>query len=91
MKARVFVTHMRPEPFIGTIWPLLDDHAHTPVLGYLNRGGTLDENGMLFANRCTWAHIVAAAVAIGREAGDWLTAEELSALAGEADPAVLFR
>ena len=33
----------------------------TRFLGYIGRGGTLDVGGMLFANRCTWAHVVAAA------------------------------
>jgi phosphoketolase len=61
---RVFLTHSRPEPFIGTVWPLVTNVALTPVLGYTNQGGTLNEDGMLIANRCTWAHAVAS-VAIG--------------------------
>ena len=38
--------------------------AKTRALGYISRGGTLDVAGMLFANRCTWAHAVDAAAAV---------------------------
>jgi phosphoketolase len=90
-EVRVFLTHTRPEPFIGMVWPLLTNMALTPVLGYINHGGTLDVDGMLFANRCTWAHVVAAAaVGFGREPSEWLTQNETAALAGKGDPAVLF-
>ncbi len=89
--ARVFVTHTRPAPFVGTIWPLLTDAVTTPVLGYIGRGGTLNENGMLFANRCTWAHVVAAAtVALGESADTLLNVAEYAALLSEARPAAIF-
>jgi hypothetical protein len=56
-------------------------------LGYTNRGGTLDVAGMLFANRCTWAHAVASAAAtLGIEAREWLDEREREALAARADP-----
>ena len=89
--ARVFVTHTRPGPYIGTVWPLLTDPVQTPVLGYINRGGTLNAMGMLFANRCTWAHVVAAAAAgLGESPDMLLSATELAALMGTGDPAPLF-
>lgn len=88
---RVFVTHTRPEPFIGTIWPLLRNPVQTPVLGYVNRGGTLDEKGMLFANRCTWVHVLAAAaVGLGDQPEVWLNEAELGALMGECAPSAIF-
>lgn len=88
---RVFVTHTRPEPFIGTLWPLLRNPVQTPVLGYVNRGGTLDEKGMLFANRCTWVHVLAAAaVGLGDQPEVWLNEAELGALMGESDPSAVF-
>jgi phosphoketolase len=34
------------------------------ALGYINRGGTLDVAGMLFANRCTASHAVDAALTL---------------------------
>jgi phosphoketolase len=89
--ARVFLTHTRPEPLIGTVWPLLSDPVQTPVLGYINHGGTLDEAGMLFANRCTWAHAVAAAtVALGEPPDTQLNEDEYAALIGRGDPAAIF-
>lgn len=89
---RVFLTHTRPEPLLGIIRPLDTGKGQTRVLGYINHGGTLDVAGMLFANRCTWAHAVAAvADALGLQSSDLLTTEELAAIHGEADPApVLF-
>jgi hypothetical protein len=61
-------------------------------LGFVNHGGTLDDSGLLFVNRCTWTHAVSAiADALGRPPGDLLTAEELSAIRGEADPVHVLR
>lgn len=91
-EVRVFLTHTRPEPYIGILWPLLDNEAGTPVLGYVNQGGTLDEDGMLFANRCTWAHVIAsAATGLGELPEVLLNEAEFAALAGQGDPQVLFR
>lgn len=89
---RVFLTHTHPEPFLGIIRPLDTGNSQTRALGYINHGGTLDVAGMLFANQCTWAHIVTAvADALGLQPSDLLTAEELAANYGEADPApILF-
>lgn len=88
--SRIFLTHCRPEAFMGTIRPLDTGPQSTAVLGYINRGGTLDEDGMLFANRTTWAHAVEkAAHAVGRDVSDLLSAEELAALQGVGDPSVL--
>ena len=58
--------------------------------GYLNRGGTLDPFGMLFANRCTWAHLLGSAASLlRREAGAFLAADEAAAVLGQGDPNVL--
>ena len=58
--------------------------------GYSNRGGTLDVRGMLFANRCTWAHLAhSSARAGGLDPDSLLTRDELAAVAGVGDPAVL--
>jgi phosphoketolase len=51
---------MRPEVARGHLWPLLPDALNSEVRGYRNRGGTLDEAAMLFANSSTWAHILLA-------------------------------
>lgn len=90
--ARVILGHTRPEPLLGLLRPLDTGPERTRALGYLGRGGTLDVAGMLFANRCTWAHAVdAAAAALGRDPAELLEAEELAAVRGEAAPAVLWR
>jgi len=91
-RARVFVTHTRPEPFLGAVRPLDTGPPTTVALGYRNRGGTLDANGMLFANGCTWAHIVAAAAkTVALPLSDLLTDDEISAVNGRRAPSgVLF-
>lgn len=84
---RVFLTHTRPEPMLGLLRPLDNGVKTTRVLGYLNRGGTLDVAGLLFANRCTWAHAVAAvATALDKNIGDLLTPKEIAAVNGTGDP-----
>ena len=48
--------------------------------------------GLLFANRCSWAHTVAAALAVlGRPLDDALHADEQIALAGRGDPHLITR
>jgi phosphoketolase len=87
---RVLFCHTRPEPMLGALRPLDLGPARTRALGYCNRGGTLDSFGMLFANRCTWAHGLAALAELrGVAAGEWLSAEELAAVEGRGDPQVL--
>jgi hypothetical protein len=57
------------------------------ALGFLNQGGTLNTAGMLFVNRCTWAHIVAEAVRLLGLVGEkFLSPEEWEALAGKRSP-----
>lgn len=81
------MTHTRPEVLIGTLQPLHTGCDRTGALGYINHGGTLNVPGMLFVNRCTWAHILAETARVldmPREA--LLTAPELAALDGKACP-----
>ncbi len=88
--ARVFLVHTRPEPFLGAVRPLDTGPGRTRALGFINRGGTLDVGGLLFANRCTWAHAVAAAAEVlGRPIEDFLDREELAAVRGAGDPAAV--
>jgi phosphoketolase len=87
---RVLLTHMRPEVARGHLWPILRDARANVVLGYRNRGGTLDEAGMLFANQATWAHVVqAAAQLLGKPLGDLLSGAEIAAVQGSGDPRCL--
>lgn len=87
---RVFITHTRPEPFVGALRRIDTGPATTEALGFLNRGGTLDIDGMLFANRSTWAHVVAAAgrvleIPVAR----LLDVDEIAAIEGHGDPALI--
>ncbi|QSP95289.1 xylulose 5-phosphate 3-epimerase [Marinobacter salinisoli] len=89
---RVALTHMRPEVFRGHLSPLFPKPERARVLGYLNRGGTLNEAGMLFANRCSWAHTLAAcALTMKKPPGEWLSAAELAAVEGRGTPSVITR
>lgn len=87
---RILLTHMRPEVARGVLWPLFPDTRLSGVLGYRNRGGTFDEPGMLFANRSTWANVLAScARVLNMPRTALLTSEEAATLAGKGDPQVL--
>ena len=87
---RILLTHTRPEPMTGLLRRIDEGPGRLRALGYLSRGGTLDVPGMLFANRCTWAHAVDAAMTIAglRQTG-LLTEDERRAIEGTGDPSVL--
>lgn len=89
---RVFITHLRPEPFLGALRRIDTGPATTRALGFINRGGTLDIDGLMFANRCTWAHVllgVASVLALPPSA--LLDATELAAAQGHGDPTHLWK
>jgi len=89
---RVALTHMRPEVFRGHLHTLFPDPGHSRVLGYINRGGTLNEAGMLFANHCSWGHALAACASVlDKPPGEWLSSAELAAVEGRGDPALITR
>ena len=85
--ARIFVTHTRPEPLTGILQQLNTGSDKTAALGFIGNGGTLTVPGMLFVNRCTWAHIlaeVARILSLPRES--LLSFKELTALDQEISP-----
>lgn len=85
VQARVFLVHTRPEVILGHLRTLDLGPDKTAALGYINRGGTLDVNGLLLANRCSWAHLLQqVAEQLDVPLSEWLSADELAALAGEA-------
>jgi len=85
--ARIFVTHTRPQTILGVLHPHTTGSAHTAALGYVAQGGTLTTSGMLFVNRCSWAHILGeAARLLGIPPEGLLASEELAALDGRAAP-----
>ena len=84
---RVIVTHTRPEPMTGILRRIDGGQDRTHILGYRNRGGTLDVAGMLFANGCTWTHIVHSAAKLLATGPDTLLeSEEIAAIEGRGDP-----
>lgn len=88
--ARVVVSHTRTELLAGVLRRIDTGRERMLYLGFNNRGGTLDTFGMLFANRCTWAHILDAAAKAARvEVAAWLSESELAAARGHGDPQVL--
>lgn len=72
----------------GVLRPLDTGPMRTRVLGYVNRGGTLSTPGMLFANRCTWAHaLVAVAEGLAKLPDAFLSQAEWQAVIGVGEPA----
>lgn len=87
---RILVTHTRPEMMTGLLRRLDEGPRLFRAHGYLSRGGTLDAQGMLFANRCTWAHLImSAASLLGVPLERFLSPSELAAATGRGDPGVL--
>lgn len=85
--ARVFVTHTRPEPLLGTLRRLDTGPEQTAALGYINEGGTLDAEGLLYRNRSNWAHVLRAAARMLRmPEEELLSEEEIAALDGRRSP-----
>jgi phosphoketolase len=83
---RIFVSHTRPEVLLGTLFPLSTGQA-TVAHGYVNRGGTLTTEGLLFVNRSSWAHVVeSAARLLRRPVETLLEPDEVDALAGRRSP-----
>ncbi|MDR9424545.1 MAG: xylulose 5-phosphate 3-epimerase [Marinobacter sp.] len=92
MHRRVALTHMRPEVFRGHMHTLFPHSGYSRVLGYINRGGTLNESGMLFANHCSWGHALAACAAVlEKPPGEWLSSAELASVEGRGDPSIITR
>jgi phosphoketolase len=86
VRARVFLTHTRPEALLGVLQPLHTGPG-TAGLGFTNHGGTLSTGGMLFVNRATWAHCLEqAARVMAMGPSEFLTEEELAALEGRTSP-----
>ncbi|RPD88459.1 xylulose 5-phosphate 3-epimerase [Luteimonas sp. 100069] len=87
---RVLLSHTRPEPMLGVLRRIDEGPARMTALGYISRGGTLDVPGMLFANRCTWAHAVDAAASLAGWSRESVLGEAaLRAIDGVGNPADL--
>jgi phosphoketolase len=90
-KSLILVSHTRPEIMVGMLtrlWQGCKFHA----LGFINEGGTLDIEGMLYVNGCSWAHIVQqSALLFGMTLNKLLSSEEIQALSGKRSPDGIIR
>ena len=87
---RLIVSHTRPEPMLGLLRRLDNGPGRTAAAGFISRGGTLDVAGLLFANRCSWAHLIGAAAPLaGWSRDSLLTSAERDAIDGKGNPADL--
>lgn len=91
IKEILLVTHTRPEPMVGTLSRLLQGKRYK-ALGFINEGGTLDSEGMLFVNRCSFAHILEqAASLLNIKPEKLLNKAEMEALCGKRSPDGIIR
>ncbi|MBS0582145.1 MAG: xylulose 5-phosphate 3-epimerase [Proteobacteria bacterium] len=89
--AHVLLCHTRPETMVGLLQPMLAGRT-VAALGYRGRGGTLDMQGMLFANGCTWAHAVREVSGLLHiDLADLLSDDEIDAVGGISNPAEVAR
>ena len=89
-KARIWLVHGRPEVLQGMLRPIDLGPERSIFMGYRNRGGTLDVHGLMYANKCTWAHVLQClAESVGIQVDAWLEPEEVKAVFHQGDPYVL--
>lgn len=87
----LLVTHTRPEGMIGLLQRIWQGRK-IKALGFINDGGTLDVEGMLYVNGCSWGHIVNhSAQLLGVDANSVLTKDEADALSGKRSPDGIIR
>jgi phosphoketolase len=85
--ARIFVTHTRPAPMMGVLNTLSTGSERTSILGFINRGGTLNTAGMLFVNHCSWMHILKETARLLKvPPSDLLSTKEIEVLQGKRSP-----
>jgi hypothetical protein len=82
----VLLTHTRPAPLLGLLAPLRAAER-VAGLGCVSEGGTYDTPGLLFVNRSSWGHGVAAvARLLDLDRARLLDAAERDALDGRRTP-----
>jgi hypothetical protein len=81
-----FVVHTRPEILVGAMLSWFAKRSITQF-GFLNHGGTLNADGLLFVNKSSWAHILRdAAEHVGFDEGKVLSDEERECLDAKRSP-----
>ncbi|MBL0319134.1 MAG: xylulose 5-phosphate 3-epimerase [Alphaproteobacteria bacterium] len=82
----VCLTHTRPESMFGTLYPLFE-HRKVTMHGFINEGGTLDTDSLLYVNRCSYAHLLeSTSLLLNIPLSELLSEEEESALKGKHSP-----
>lgn len=85
VKNLLIVCHAHPEVAIGTLQPLWQG-KNVSALGFINQGGTLNVDGMMFVNKCSWAHILQQVEKISDMKINLLNDQEKQALSGKISP-----
>jgi phosphoketolase len=86
VKNVVLMTHNRPELLAGMLSPLWQARNYS-TLGFINEGGTLNVPGMLFVNKCSWAHaVVEGAELLAKPLSKLFSEKEIKALTGKLSP-----
>jgi phosphoketolase len=85
IKEVLIISHTRPELMVGTLQPLWQG-KNVAALGFINNGGTLGVDDMLFVNKCSFAHILLKVEEMLKLTSPLLTADEKKALNGEISP-----
>lgn len=85
LKNVLIISHTRPEIMLGTLQPLWQE-KNVKAIGFINNGGTLGVDGMLFVNKCSFAHIVRQVEEMLKLKTSLLTNKENSALDGMVSP-----
>jgi len=81
IEKRIVVTHTHAEVMAGVLRSLDNGVKHTRFMGYRNRGGTFDVLAMQYANRQSWAHVLAeAGEMLAIKLDEFLSREEVEAL-----------
>jgi phosphoketolase len=85
-KTVVFMTHNRPELILGLMHPILNGKNYSG-LGFIGEGGTLNVDGMLFVNKCSWAHALREIARISDVSENKLLSDkELKVIKGKLSP-----
>ncbi len=83
----LIISHTRPEIILGILQPLWQNKKSVKAIGFINNGGTLGIDDMLYINKCSWAHILQnVANIIDIKSDDLLTKKEQLALRGKLSP-----
>lgn len=85
IKKAVLISHTRPEIIIGILNSLLKS-VEISALGFINQGGTLGTDDMLFVNKSSWAHILESIEESLGAGFSILEEEEKSVLLGKKSP-----